>query len=120
MRLSRFLLLLIFITALSLLYVYQQTEVVHLAYAGQKKITSFEDLLDKNSVLRYNLGKRISLVRIGELSDNSDFQMPDTYKLVRLSSRERPKVSARAPKKENLASRIFGVRQEAEARTTKP
>lgn len=120
MRLSKFLMLMVFITALSLLYVYQQTEVMRLAYAGQKKITSFEDLLDKNSVLRYNLGKRISLVRIGELSESGDFQMPDTYKLVKLSSRQRLKVSAGARKKENLASRIFGVKQEAEARTTKP
>lgn len=117
MRLSRFLSLVTFITALSLLYVYQQTEVVRLAYVGQKRMGIFEELLDKNSVLRYNLGKRISLVRIGELSENSDFQMPDSYKLVKLSaSGQRLRVSAHKPSKENLASRIFGVKQEAQAK----
>jgi hypothetical protein len=52
------------VTLFSLLYVYQQTEILHLAYVGQKRVTAFEDLFDKNSVLRYNINKSSSLVHI--------------------------------------------------------
>lgn len=122
MKLSKFLLTISSITLISLLYVYQQTEILRLAYAGEKKITAFEDLLDKNSILRYNIGKSASLVHIGsKISGSADYEMPGTYRLVRLVSRQRSSKAAQvAFKRENLLSRLFGIKQQAEARTINP
>jgi hypothetical protein len=122
MKLSKFLLTISSITLISLLYVYQQTEILRLAYAGEKKVAAFEDLLDKNSILRYNIGKSASLVHIGsKISGSADYEMPVTYRLVRLAARERPlRATQVASNRENLLSRLFGIKQQAEAKTINP
>lgn len=119
MKLPKFLLTIGFVTFLSLLYVYQQTEILRLAYTGQKKTAAFEDLLDKNGILRYNINKTASLVHIAHrVSKVADLEMPDTFKLVRLGpSQENLKAPAQLFKKENVLSRLFGVKRQAEAKT---
>jgi hypothetical protein len=123
MKLSKFLTLAFMITSFSLLYVWQQTEVFRLAYAGQKNLAVFQDSLDENSLLRYNLKKDTSLVRIGtKASASGDFQMPDNYCLVRLATAKEGIKAAKgySPKKKNLLSRIFEVKRQAEAKTLNP
>jgi len=122
MKLSKFLLGTIFVTLFSVLYVFQQSEIFRLAYVGQKKVTSFQDLLDKNAILRYNMGKSVSLVRIGNMiSQAKDYEMPDTYKLVRLSQPlENLKVAEHSYKQESTFSRLFGIKKQAEAKTINP
>jgi hypothetical protein len=119
MRLPRFLLAIVFITSFSLLYVYQQTEVFRLAYAGQEKQAVFEELLDKNNILRYNIKNSASLVTIGNrVSNIAEYEMPDTYRLVRLApSQERPKQPDNG---QTLLSRIFGIKRQAEAKPINP
>ena len=120
MRLTKFLSLAFLVTSFSLLYVWQQTKTVCLAYESQKKLGRFQELLDENSVLRYNLKKNTSLVKIGSsLSGSGEFQMPNSYCLVKLS---KTVVGARfakngASRRTNLASRIFGIKRQAEAKT---
>lgn len=122
MRVSRFLSIIGFITLLSLLYVYQQTEIFRLAYAGQKKESAFTELLDKNTILRYNIGRNASLVHIAsKISASADFQMPDSYRLVRLrSSRQGFRLAEESVNKETLLSRLFGIKRQAEAKTINP
>lgn len=122
MRLSKFLSVVIFVTCLSLLYVYQQTEIFRLAYVGQKKQALLQDSLDKNSILRYNIASNASLVHIGnKISVYADFQMPDGYRLVRLMpSREGLKPSQEPANRETLLSRLFGIKRQAEAKTINP
>ena len=110
------------VTFFSLLYVYQQTEIIRLAYAEQKQYAVFQGLLDKNSILRYNMEKNCSLVNIGgSVSNHSDFQMPDKYQLVRLvPSKEGVTFAQGAANKETLLARIFGIKRQAEARTINP
>jgi len=122
MRLPKFLSVMILVTVLSLLHVYQQTEIFRFAYAGQKKLVALQDLLDKNVLIRYNIEKNTSLTRLGDrICDNKEFQMPDTYRLVRLKE---PKVLVQAAKplakKENIFARLFGVTRQAEAKTINP
>lgn len=122
MRLPKFLSVITLVTALCLLHVYQQTEIFRFAYAGQKKLMAMQDLLDKNVILRYNIKKNTSLVRIGSrMSESDGFQMPETYRLVRL---ERPEGAVMAVKpvanKENIFARLFGVTRQAEAKTINP
>jgi hypothetical protein len=110
------------VTLFSLLYVYQQTEIVRLAYAEQKQHVVFQELLDKNSILRYNIEKSSSLVSIGgNLNNSSDFQMPDKYQLVRLVPSKEGVVLTQGPaNRETLLSRVFGIKRQAEARTINP
>ncbi len=90
-----------------------------MAYLGQKNTIAFQDLLDKNNILRYNIEKSASLVRIGnKVSQAADFQMPDNYQLVRLvSSKNNFRLARQLPDKEGVFSLIFGIKREAEAKT---
>lgn len=119
---NRFLSMIISITLFSLFYVYQQTEILRLAYGEEKRQVVFQELLDKNSILRYNIEKSCSLVNIGSsVSNRSDFQMPDKYQLVRLVPSKQGLTFARGvPNKETLLSRVFGIKRQAEARTINP
>ncbi|MFA4842641.1 MAG: hypothetical protein WC658_02260 [Candidatus Omnitrophota bacterium] len=120
MKFSKFLLTLSSVTLISLLYVYQQTEILRLAYIGEKKTGSFEELLDKNSILRYNIGRSASLVHIGKnIYTNADYEMPADFKLVRIYP-ARKGMLAQAQRKENLLSRLFGIKTQAEAKTINP
>ena len=117
MRVSKFLTITFFITNFSLLYVYQQTEIFRLAYVGQKKTTIFEDLLDKNSVLRYNIESNASLVHIGnKISGDADFEMPNSFRLISMAGKG-SKLKAQSAKRETIISRVFGVKKQAEAKT---
>jgi len=120
MKLSRLLFFLFFITVFALFYVYQQSEIFRLAYMGQKRMVVLQVLLDKNTLLRYNKQKSTSLVSIGErVSENKDFQMPSSYRLVKMNVRSR-RLGAGAFNTESLFSRIFGVKKQAEAKTINP
>ncbi len=122
MRVSKFLSIIVFITFFSLLYVYQQSEVLRLAYLGQKSQALLEDLLDKNTILRYNIYTNASLVTIGnKISKCPDFQMPDTYRLVRITpSKQGLAARIESSKEETLLSRFFGLKRQAEAKTINP
>lgn len=122
MKLPKFLFWVGFSTFFALLYVHQESEVFRLAYAGQKKVAQFQDLLDKNTILRYNIESNISLVNINDkLSNGSEYEMPGTYHLVRLSSPSGElKPNQRPAQKENILARIFGVKREAQAKTINP
>ncbi len=122
MKLPKFLISVVFITTFALFYVWQQSEIFRLAYIGQKKINLAENLLDKNVVLRYNIARNASLVRIGnKVGSTKEFEMPASFRLVKLSQ---PLVALRvnqyAPKKETLLARIFGIKRQAVAGIVNP
>ncbi len=122
MKISRFLSITAFITFFSLIYVWQQTEVFRLAYVGQKNQATFQDLLDKNSILRYNLKQNVSLICIGnKVSESADYEMPDNYRLVRsLAPNKEIRAVKQTSQKENILSRLLGIKRQAEARTVNP
>jgi len=124
MRLSKFLLLVTFITLLCLIYVYQQTEIFRLAYIGQKQSVIFHDFLDKNAMLRYNINQNTSLVLINnKLSRYADFEMPNSYRVVKLvypSQGLRIAKRLRTLQLKNIVTSLFGIKRQAEARTIAP
>ncbi len=119
MRLPKFLITILLVTVFSLLYVWQQNEIFCVAYQGQRSSAKFQDLLDQNSLLRYNLKTNTSLIRLGDKAmDSGEFQMPDNYWLVKLNPNQEEAVLAGTPRqKETVLSRIFGIKREAEANT---
>jgi len=121
MKLTKFLSIASCVTLFSLLYVYQQTEIFHLAYIGQKKSSAFQDSLDKNTILRYNINTCASLTRLdNKLSEYADFEMPYTYRLVRLTRAQdgfKAGNQQRYLKRESILSILFGIKRQAEAKT---
>ncbi len=119
MKLSKFLSIVFFLTIVSLAYVWQQTEIFCLGYKGQKRLSVYQSLTDKNAILKYCKQSNISLVRISNRLDEKDsFQIPETYRIVRLvSSQQNLRTKANPPKKENFLSRLFSVKRQAEAKT---
>ena len=121
MKLSKFISVILSLTCFSLIYVYQQTEIFRLGYVSQKRQVNFGDLLDKNTVLRYNMGRNTSLVRIGDkISQGNEFEMPGSFRLVKMKNAGRVIIAARQPKKQNIFARLFAVTRQAEAKTINP
>jgi hypothetical protein len=121
MKLSKFFTLIISITCISLLYVYQQSEIFRLAYVGQKQQAFLEELLAKNSILHYNIERRASLVHLAKsFSAGTDYEMPESYRLVKMPLSKEGLALAGRGKKETLLSRIFSIKRQAEARTINP
>jgi hypothetical protein len=108
-----------FLTLASLVYVWQQTEILCLAYKGQRRMSIYQNLTEKNAFLKYCKQSNISLVRLNNrLDEKESFQIPETYRIVRLvSSGRNIKLKASPEKKENFLSRLFSVKGEAEAKT---
>ena len=119
MKVSKFLLLVSALTAFIILYVYQQSEIFRLGYLIDKRQGKFQELLDRNALLRYNVQKNASLIHLGaKLSSGTDFQMPGTYRLVKVMyPAANFKAAGQFARKENIFARIFGVKSQAEAKT---
>jgi hypothetical protein len=122
MKLPKFVLVILLCTGISLFYVWQQTEIVRLAYAGQKTMAQFQELLDENSLLRYNLSIKTSLTTMGNaLTAGNDFHMPKNYCLVKVETPESSRLAQRrSSEKINVVSRIIGVKRQAQAKTINP
>ena len=122
MKMPKFLSLAFFLTGFCLLYIYQQTEIFHSAYAGQKTQTAFSELLDKNSILRYNIKKNASLVCIGnKFSGAGDYEMPNSYYLVKVNPAKRGTAITKGARiRQTMLSRVFSIKRQAEAQTINP
>lgn len=119
MRLKRFIFAVVVFTVFSLIYVYQQTEIFLLAYAVEKKSSLLQDLVDKNTLLRYNISRGSSITHIGrKISEDLSFPNPQTYQLIELKQ-EVPK-RRQLVKKESFWGNIFKVKNEAQAKTINP
>jgi len=119
MKLSKFILLIFFVTIIALVYVYQQNEIFYLAYLGGRKQAMLADLLDKNNILRYNINKLSSLTCLdGNVLREVDFEMPAVKQLVRLNSGQNNlKISRESNRKPNLLFTFFGRTRQAQAET---
>ena len=119
MKLSRFIFIVGFLTLVVLVYVWQQSEIFCLAYKGQRRLSAYQALAEKNALLKYCKQSDISLVRISDrLGEKDKFQIPDTYRLVRLvSPQEDLKAKANPSRRESFLSRFFSVKRQAEAKT---
>lgn len=133
MKTSRIIFVTLFITALSLVYVWQQTKIIEFAYEKQKKIKLCRQLLDRNMFLRYNL---ITLESSGNLSKNlkafeADYEMPAFTQIVDLRTsqekgnlelasgrRQDSRINLNKEKiKENILLSLFSPKSQAEAQT---
>lgn len=86
MRLKYFIIISFSITLLSLIYTWQQVNIIKLAYRENSRSLVYNELLDKNRYLRYNLIKLKSSHHLGNklLDDKSDFEIPKRSQMLTL------------------------------------
>jgi len=120
MRLSKLLSIILSITFVSVLYVYQQSNIIRAAYQEQKKLALLENLVDKNNNIRYNLNRQMSLVSIDGIWQEDDFEWPHQEQLVSLRTVESVKLdtSFEAKTTSNIFTSLFGLKAQAEATPT--
>ena len=121
MRLTKFLIIVSAVTLLAVLYVYQQSKIIHLAYQEQERLVLLESLVDKNHNLRYGINLRMSLVSIAELWQDGDFEWPHRKQLVSLSQpQQTPENNEQIKETENIFTRLLGLSSQAEATPVRP
>ena len=121
MKLPRFAAAAALVTGLALLYVYQQTEIIKLAYDGQQKSRLYRQLLDKGNILMYNLAILKSSANLGQkvFLESSGFQMPEAKQVMELKYTVLTGLDSSSKAKKSLLSRIFDLGLRAEAKPVK-
>ena len=122
MKLIRFVFLVGIITCVSLIYLYQETETVKLSYTASKKSNRYQDLLEQNKNLKYNIARLKSVSSLGNkvLKDNANFEIPRPAQLAEIKLRNNKKVKlASIQRKSNLILSFFSLKSQAEAQTIK-
>lgn len=86
MRLKYFFIFLSIGTLLSLLYTWQQIEIIKLAYQENSKNNAYKEMLDRNHYLRYNLSGLKSVLSLGNklLDGTTNFELPKTRQMLTL------------------------------------
>ena len=121
MSLNKIFTIVLGITLLALLYVYQQSKIIQLAYQEQERLAFLENLINKNNNLKFNIDRQMSLVSIVDLWQDGNFEWPHQKQLVSLSTIEQGlKASKQLKEKETIFTRIFGLKSQAEATPVKP
>lgn len=109
------------ITLGAVLYVYQQSKIIHLAYHEQERLALLEGLIDENNSLGYQINRKKSLVSITGLWQEKDFEWPHRKQLVSLSTvQQTQKESKQIKETENIFTSLFGLKSQVEATSIKP
>ncbi|MCX7928003.1 MAG: hypothetical protein N2606_07760 [Candidatus Omnitrophica bacterium] len=118
-RLSQFFKVVTLLTTVAVLYVWQQTEIIKLAYDNHKNTNRFQELLDENSWLRYNLKKNASVVSLGNKGfAQEDFSMPSSYCVVTVNGkRTEASLYGKRLKNKTLFAGLLNLGKEAQAKT---
>ena len=128
MRTTRCLLIAGLVTVLSLLYVFQQTEVVKLAYRITAEEQRLEAAQDRRTTLEFALSTLESPVSIEQnfMFPNGSFEMPRSFRLVKVEGPSAASAAALSVATSSTSSgwRRFALRslfsaRQAEARTVK-
>ena len=128
MRLLKFFIAVIAVTALSLVYIDLQVQIYHLGYQGEHKKAELQKLRDYNgdaSLDIYTL-KSANNLGIRLLSDHSNMKFLDKKNIVKLEASDELLASStlastqfQKPNKPNLLARLFSLRSQAEAEPIK-
>ena len=113
----------VLITAISLIYVQLQIDIVKQAYAGSRNEARLDDILDDHSVLMYNILTLKSAQSVGDrlLSKEKNLQFAHRQQIAELKIPLQIANSANIniqgfKKQSNLLAKIFGFGSQAEAK----
>lgn len=102
MKICRFLTVTAAITAIALVYVSQQTALVHLSYDLKQREKSYSELLDRNKILLYNVRQLESPARLERalLAKNLKLEVPSREHVILVSA---------GPEKPNNVKTAVGI-----------
>jgi len=88
MKVYKFLIMIVSITAVALVYVTQQTSLIRLSYDIKAKEQAYSELLDRNKILLYNVRQLESPARLEKtlLAKNVKMEVPSKERFILLSS----------------------------------
>lgn len=126
LRRAQFILSIVTITAASVVYVHQQTELVKLSYAIEEKEKRVKEMLDHKEILGYNVLNLEDPSRLEKvlLAKKVEVEFPKKNQIVRLANipvdmNARTRVTSAVVEKKTNAFGIFellGLRSEAQAK----
>jgi len=123
MRLPKFIILLVFMTVISLIYVQLQIEIFKQAYDGSLNESRLRDVLEDNSILMYNILALKSAQNVGErlLSKEKTLEFAKKQQIaeikIPLQVNSGVNVSSQTVKGQpNFFARIFMPKSQAEAK----
>lgn len=127
MRTSRCILFAVFLTFFSLLYVFQQTEIIKAGYKITEAQKAFEACLDHRTVLEYTLSALESPLNLDKnlFFKKDQFELASDYRLVKIAPPHAPApmpVLAPGPfslSLKRLALKSWFAAKEAQAKTIK-
>ncbi|HOX09573.1 MAG TPA: hypothetical protein PLV09_00020 [Candidatus Omnitrophota bacterium] len=88
MKVYKFLIMTVSVTAVALVYVTQQTSLIRLSYDIKAKEQAYSELLDRNKILLYNVRQLESPARLEKtlLAKNVKMEVPSKERFILLSS----------------------------------
>ena len=127
MRLTRFLLIIFFCTAIALIYIQLQIQIFELAYQGKHREEQLQKIIDVNDRVQYNILALKSADHLGIklLKENSKLQFLDQEHIAKLKTssqffeNEMLAKSNNLEKKTNIFSSLFTLKSKAEASAIK-
>ena len=127
MKLSKFIMIILFCTIISLIYIQLQIQIFELAYQGKNKEEQLQKIIDVNDRVTYNILTLKSADHLGIklLKENSKLQFLDQEYIVRLETPsqfledEVLVKSADSEKNTNIFLSLFSLKSKAEASAIK-
>ena len=86
MRFTKFLIITLIVTFSAIVYVYQQTKIIEMAYEEQGKLEFLESLVDKGNTLKYNINRQMYLISDITVGKEAIFEWPYKSELISLST----------------------------------
>lgn len=124
MKIYKFSTALVFVTAVALLYVHQQVQLLKISYHINTNEKDLTRLLDQNRALIYNITRIKSPVNLDKkfLASKKDYSIPQQWQIVKVAAPKEEKravMFAKTEKKPFGIFKLFGRPKEALANTIK-
>ena len=121
MRTSRFIFYTVIGTVLCLFYVFQQTQITKLGYRITTAQKMLNTVMDRKTYLEYTASSLESPLHLDKtlFVNNAEFEMPQHYRLVKVSTSPTVKVASSASALKRFAFATFFGGRSAEAKPVK-
>ena len=121
MSLKKILIVASSITLVAVLYVYQQSKIIEMAYKEQETLASLENEIERKNDLKYHINRQMSLISIAGMWQEGDFEWPHSDQLMSLSSGgQYQEDNKQIPETKSIVGSIFELKSQAEATPIKP
>lgn len=121
MSLKRYIITIFTLTTISLMYVFLQTQIITLGYCVQSKRNLYQQLVDENDSLRYNIKQAESLEILESkiTRGKADFELAGANQISMIVIPKELSIAKNNLRQKKSLLNLFGAQREAEARPLK-